>query len=81
MLLRILVVGFISLVIGLIGGYQLKNSNNLKSSTPDSNCPNTYTYLNDQIDCNSKQVLNKSLYTEFSFQLQEYILDKKKGGG
>jgi len=80
MIIRLLIVGSITLIVGFLVGYYSSTPNASKSSVASSSCSNSFKYLNEQLDCDSKQVISKNLYTQFSFKLQEYILEKQKNG-
>ncbi len=77
---KVIVLGILVLLAGLLIGYQFRGINKVDSSSADSDCPNTYEYLNEQLDCKTKLIISKNLYTQFTFRLQEYILKKQKEG-
>ena len=77
MFVKTIIVGILVFFFGLAVGYQIKTISTNKSSYANPKCPDTYKYINELVDCNSKQVIDKGLYTKFSFILKEYLLDRQ----
>lgn len=78
MKLKILLVSLVSLCLGFVVGFLIFGQNVIAIYDNRSTCPEKYSFINDQFDCEQKHSISKKEYEQLSHELTEYIDKERK---
>lgn len=78
--MKLRLVGFLSLglIVGIVLGFLIFKFSDKPLIATASSCEKNYVFINKLLGCTPTKTINKQEYTEFSYNLQEYILSELK---